>query len=57
MILKIIAFIEKNHEELREKYHITKIGVFGFFSRGDAGKNNDIDLIIEFDGPVENIHE
>ena len=37
-------------------YHLTKIGIFGSFARGEANDSSDIDLIIEFEPGTKNIH-
>lgn len=47
--LKAIAAILKKHEaELHKMYGIKKIGVFGSFARGEAGRESDLDLLVEF---------
>ena len=38
--------------EIREKYGVTSIGVFGSFARGDAGPDSDIDIIVELGRPI-----
>ena len=38
--------------EIREKYGVTSIGVFGSFARGDAGSDSDIDIIVELGRPI-----
>lgn len=38
--------------EIRERYGVTSIGVFGSYARGEAAPGSDIDLIVEFDRPI-----
>jgi len=38
--------------ELREQYHVKRIGVFGSYSRNDQTKESDLDLVVEFDQPI-----
>jgi uncharacterized protein len=38
--------------EIREKYGVTSIGVFGSYARGEAGPDSDVDIIIELDRPI-----
>jgi uncharacterized protein len=38
--------------EIREKYGVTSIGVFGSFVRGEAGPDSDIDIMVEFGRPI-----
>lgn len=37
---------------LREKYGVTKIGIFGSYSFGDFKKNSDVDILVEFKEPI-----
>ena len=53
----IFNFIENNLDFMRVNFHISKIGIFGSFSRDEADENSDIDLIIEFDGKIDEIFE
>ncbi len=44
-----ITNILKEHEnELRRKYGIEKIGVFGSYVRSEAGVESDLDILVEF---------
>ncbi len=37
---------------LKEKYPIRSLGLFGSFARGDAGESSDLDILVEFAGPL-----
>ncbi|MBW1813591.1 MAG: nucleotidyltransferase family protein [Deltaproteobacteria bacterium] len=39
--------------ELKEKYHIKKIGVFGSYSRGDHSSTSDVDILVEFSQTID----
>lgn len=43
----ILEFLKKNKPLLKEKYYVTKIGLFGSYARDEAGEASDIDLAIE----------
>ena len=43
----ILHFLKDNKQLLKEKYHVTKIGLFGSYARDEAKETSDIDLIIE----------
>ena len=45
-IKKILKECEK---ELREKYKIKEIGIFGSYVRGEAKESSDIDILVEFE--------
>ncbi len=49
---QISNIISKNKEELRRKYKISRIGIFGSFSRNEATKESDVDILVEFSEPI-----
>lgn len=38
--------------ELRDKYHVRSLGIFGSYTRGDQKENSDLDILVEFDQPI-----
>jgi predicted nucleotidyltransferase len=38
--------------ELKERYHIRSIGIFGSYSRKHQTEQSDLDLVVEFDQPI-----
>jgi predicted nucleotidyltransferase len=43
--------IAKLLPELREKYGVREVWLFGSVVRGDARKESDLDILVEFDNP------
>jgi len=43
------AILEAHKEELKERYHVKELGIFGSYVRGEAGEGSDIDILVEFD--------
>lgn len=43
----IIAFLKTHKEEMRQKFGVTKIGLFGSYVRNEAKENSDIDIAVE----------
>ena len=44
-------YIRKLHEmlpELKEKYHVSYLGVFGSYIRGEQKPGSDLDVLVEF---------
>ena len=44
-------YIRKLHEmlpELKEKYHVSYLGVFGSYIRGEQKSGSDLDVLVEF---------
>ena len=54
---EILQFIREHHKHLKEHFHVTKVGLFGSFARGDQNSNSDIDLLIELEPNTPNIYE
>ena len=54
---EIIQFLRNNKLFLREKFHLTKIGLFGSFARGDQKPGSDIDILIELEDEAKNIFD
>jgi len=49
---EIREILRKCLPEIREKYGVTSIGIFGSYARGEAAPASDIDIIVEFDRPI-----
>ncbi len=45
----IKSILKKHAHELREKYGVQEIGVFGSYVRGEQREGSDIDILVEFD--------
>lgn len=46
---EIKKILESHKAELREKYKVKEIGVFGSYVRGEQKKRSDIDIMVEFE--------
>jgi uncharacterized protein len=46
---EVKGVLSRHKQELREKYGVTEIGVFGSYARGRQKKQSDIDLLVELD--------
>ncbi|MEK6581824.1 MAG: nucleotidyltransferase family protein [Nitrospirota bacterium] len=51
-IESIKTILAGHSNELREKYKIKEIGIFGSYIRGEQKRRSDIDILVEFDEPV-----
>jgi hypothetical protein len=43
------AILERHKEELKERYHVRELGIFGSYVRGEAGEESDVDILVEFE--------
>lgn len=48
----IKEIIEKHKPEICEKYHVSEIGVFGSYTRGEQQDDSDIDILVSFSKPI-----
>ncbi len=48
----IKSTLAHHRDELRERYSVKWIGVFGSYVRGEQGKTSDLDILVEFEEPV-----
>jgi len=46
---EIKHILQRHKEELRAKYKIKEIGIFGSYVRGQQKKRSDVDILVEFE--------
>jgi hypothetical protein len=49
---EIKSKLEANKEYFKNKYSVTKIGIFGSYARNEASSNSDIDILVDFGNPI-----
>lgn len=58
---EIKAVLSANKQELRERYHVRRIGIFGSRARLDATPRSDVDILVELEQPtgweIVDLHE
>ena len=54
---EIIEFLKQNRQLLSERYHVSKIGIFGSFARGEQTPASDVDLLVDLDDGASSIHD
>jgi len=48
---EILKYITLEKPKLREKYGVTKIGLFGSYARGEENHESDVDIVVELEKP------
>lgn len=48
----VIEILSRSKEELRKRYGVSTLALFGSAARGTAGRDSDIDVLVGFDGPA-----
>jgi predicted nucleotidyltransferase len=49
---RIEGILKKHRDKFKEKYYVKRIGIFGSLSKGEQTSENDLDILVEFDGPI-----
>ena len=49
---EILAVLREQHEELRHRYPIHRMALFGSWARGDFGEDSDVDVLVEVDPSI-----
>ena len=50
---RIMMILNEHKEELKEKFGIREIGIFGSFARGEQREKSDVDVLVEFEKPID----
>jgi hypothetical protein len=48
----ILTLLDQYASEIRQKFHVRKLGLFGSYARGDANPQSDVDILVEFEIPT-----
>ena len=54
---EILDFLKQNRKLLKDRFHITKIGLFGSFARDEQNEESDVDIIIDIESDIKNIYD
>ena len=52
----VLSFLKENKDIFKREFHVSKLGLFGSYARGEATEESDIDLLVEFEDDI-NIFE
>jgi hypothetical protein len=53
----LLNFIKDHKDDLFYQFHLSKIGIFGSYARGEETEDSDIDLIVEFKSGTQNLYQ
>lgn len=45
--------LKKHKEEIRKKFRVKEIGIFGSYIREEQKEKSDIDILVEFEAPID----
>jgi len=49
---QILQILNQHKPALLARYPIAELGLFGSYARGDFNEKSDIDILVDFNGPV-----
>jgi len=49
---EIETLLEKHKKDLKERYDVREIGVFGSYVSGEQSENSDVDILVELGSPM-----
>ncbi|MCD6484808.1 MAG: nucleotidyltransferase family protein [Candidatus Odinarchaeota archaeon] len=49
----ILKILKRESSYLKKKFFVRRIGLFGSYSRGEQTEESDIDLLVEFEKPID----
>lgn len=52
----IINYLREHKDEFSKRFGVTKLGLFGSYVRNDAKENSDIDILVELENNLTDIH-
>lgn len=47
----ILLFLKQYKRKHTDDYHISKLGIFGSYARGEANEQSDLDVVVDFEKP------
>ncbi len=50
--MNALEILRSHEKEIKEKFGIRKIGIFGSFARGEQKETSDVDVLVEFEKPT-----
>ncbi|HCZ36414.1 MAG: nucleotidyltransferase family protein [Cyclobacteriaceae bacterium] len=48
----ILTILRAHKAEIQKKYPVASLALFGSFARGEQTSESDVDLLVEFNGPI-----
>ncbi|WP_245837426.1 MULTISPECIES: nucleotidyltransferase family protein [Methanobacterium] len=50
--MNVFNVLKKHENEIKEKFHVKRIGLFGSYVRHEENEESDIDILVEFEEPT-----
>jgi predicted nucleotidyltransferase len=46
---QLLRYLSENKQDIKQKYRLKKIGIFGSYARNEQTPESDLDLLVEFE--------
>jgi predicted nucleotidyltransferase len=50
--MNVIDILKLHEEEIKKRFGVRRIGLFGSFARGEQKETSDVDILVEFEEPT-----
>jgi predicted nucleotidyltransferase len=50
--MDVIDILRRHEEEIKKRFGVKRIGLFGSFARGEQKDTSDVDILVEFEEPT-----
>ena len=54
---QIITFLKQNKQQIKDRYKVNKIALFGSFARNEETKDSDIDILVDMTPSFDNFYD
>ncbi|UCG70694.1 MAG: nucleotidyltransferase family protein [Thermoplasmata archaeon] len=49
--MEVLEILKKHEAEIKKRFGVKRIGVFGSCAKGEQKEDSDVDLVVEFESP------
>jgi predicted nucleotidyltransferase len=49
---RILALLSEHASEIKQRFHVRRLGVFGSYVREEPRPGSDVDILVEFESPT-----
>ncbi len=50
--MNVIDILKRHEREIKKRFGVRRIGLFGSFARGEQKETSDVDIMVEFEEPT-----
>lgn len=50
--MDVLKILKSNNNEIKKKFGVRRVGIFGSYARGEEKETSDVDVLVEFEEPT-----